>query len=29
VHAQAAGELEYALTYATAQGEIIAVGEGR
>ena len=29
VHAQAAGELAYALTYATAQGEIIAVEESR
>src|SRR6185312_11123765 len=29
VHAQAAGELEYALRYATGHGEIIAVGESR
>ena len=29
VHAQAAGELAYALTYASAQGEIIAVEESR
>jgi thymidine phosphorylase len=29
VHAQAAGELDYALAYATAQGEIIAVGESQ
>jgi thymidine phosphorylase len=29
VHAQAAGELEYALDYATSQGEIILVGDPR
>jgi len=29
VHAQAAGELDYALAYATAQGAIIAVGESQ
>ena len=29
VHAQAAGELDYALAYATAQDEIIAIGESQ
>jgi thymidine phosphorylase len=26
VHAEAAGELDYALRYATAQGEIVTLG---
>jgi hypothetical protein len=29
VHAHAAGQLEYAMAYAIAQGEIITVGKSR